>query len=64
MKSKSLLTYEVIFGINQFMIMGFPMSVFEFFEVHIIILFYVSILFAAAVNKEGQIQPIQTSVFF
>lgn len=64
MKSKSLLNYEVIFGINQFMIMGFPMSVFEFFEVHIIILFYVSILFAAAVNKEGQIQPIQTSVFF
>ena len=64
MKSKSLLNYEVIFGINQFMIMGFSMSVFEFFEVHIIILFYVSILFAAAVNKEGQIQPIQTSVFF
>lgn len=64
MKSKSLLNYEVIFGINQFMIMGFSMSVFEFFEVHNIILFYVSILFAAAVNKEGQIQPIQTSVFF
>lgn len=64
MKSKSLLNYEVIFGIKQFMIMGFSMSVFEFFEVHNIILFYVSILFAAAVNKEGQIQPIQTSVFF
>lgn len=44
--------------------MGFSMSVFEFFEVQNIILFYVSILFAAAINKEGQIQPIQTSVFF
>ena len=62
MKSKNLLYYKVIFGINQ--CMGFSMSVFEFFEVHNIILFYISILFAAAINKEGQIQPIQTSVFF
>ena len=46
--------------------MRFSLTVFEFFEVvHNIILFYVSklILFATAINKEGQIQPIKISVF-
>jgi len=47
--------------------MGFPLKEFELFEEHNIILFctFVSInkLYSAAINKEGQMQPIQIPVF-